>query len=64
MVDVFNDKWDGCVNEIFNGDPIYEPEGCITQAWSVAEILRTCVEDIEKKSIEFEDQFRLPEISV
>jgi len=64
MIDVFNDIWDGSVNEIFDGDPIYEPGGCITQAWSVAEILRTCVEDIENISPEFEDMYNLPEISV
>ena len=64
MINVFNDKWDGSVNEIFDGDPIYAPEGCITQAWSVAELLRTCVEDIEKKSSEYESLYRLPEISI
>jgi len=64
MVNVFNDIWDGSINEIFDGDPIYSPEGCITQAWSVAEILRTCVEDIEKIQSEFEDQYNLPKISV
>ena len=64
MLDVFNDMWDGSISEIFDGDPIYAPEGCITQAWSVAEILRTCIEDIEKISSEFKDQYSLPEISV
>jgi predicted glycogen debranching enzyme len=64
MFNVFNDKWDGSVNEIFDGDPIYAPEGCITQAWSVAEILRTCVEDIEKILPKYEDLYRLPEISI
>ena len=64
MFNVFNDIWDGSVNEIFDGDPIYTPRGCITQAWSVAEILRTCVEDIEKISPKYENFFKLPEISV
>jgi predicted glycogen debranching enzyme len=35
---------DGCigsVSEIFDGDPPHRPRGCITQAWSVAELLRT-----------------------
>ncbi|MGF3553954.1 MAG: amylo-alpha-1,6-glucosidase, partial [Thermoplasmatota archaeon] len=63
MIDVFNDIWDGSINEIFDGDPIYAPGGCITQAWSVAEILRACVEDIENISPEFKDLFVLPEIS-
>ena len=30
----------GCVAEIFSGDHPHEPNGCINQAWSVAEILR------------------------
>lgn len=64
MIDVFNDLWDGSINEIFDGDPIYAPGGCITQAWSVAEILRACVEDIENISPEFEDLYSLPKISV
>ena len=64
MLDAFNDIWDGSINEIFDGDPIYVPEGCITQAWSVAEILRTYVEDIENISSQFEELYRLPEISI
>jgi len=64
MFAVFNDIWDGSINEIFDGDPIYAPEGCISQAWSVAEILRACVEDIEKISSQYEDFYKLPEISV
>ncbi len=64
MFAVFNDIWDGSIHEIFDGDPIYAPEGCISQAWSVAEILRTCVEDIENIPSQYEDLNRLPEISV
>jgi glycogen debranching enzyme len=64
MFAVFNDIWDGSINEIFDGDPIYAPEGCISQAWSVAEILRTCVEDIENIPSQYEDFYKLPEISV
>ncbi len=30
----------GTVSEIFSGDPPYGPDGCIAQAWSVAEIIR------------------------
>jgi glycogen debranching enzyme len=30
----------GKVSEIFDGDAPYVPQGCIAQAWSVAEILR------------------------
>jgi predicted glycogen debranching enzyme len=35
----------GQISEIFDGDPPHQPVGCIAQAWSVAEILRTYVED-------------------
>lgn len=35
----------GQISEIFDGDPPHQPAGCIAQAWSVAEILRTYVED-------------------
>jgi len=37
----------GTVSEIFDGDPPHHPRGCIAQAWSVAEILRAYVEDVE-----------------
>jgi predicted glycogen debranching enzyme len=47
MLDVYGEPWDGSIHEIFDGDPPFAPHGCITQAWSVAEILRTWVEDIE-----------------
>jgi glycogen debranching enzyme len=47
MLDVFGPSWDGSIYEIFDGDPIYAPRGCITQAWSVAELLRAWIEDIE-----------------
>jgi predicted glycogen debranching enzyme len=47
MFDVFGEKWDGSVYEIFDADPPFAPQGCITQAWSVAEILRAWVEDVE-----------------
>lgn len=36
----------GQVPEIFDGDPPHRPRGCIAQAWSVAELLRTTVEDL------------------
>jgi glycogen debranching enzyme len=32
----------GYISEIFDGDPPYRPQGCIAQAWSVAEISRAC----------------------
>ncbi|MDQ3258960.1 MAG: glycogen debranching enzyme N-terminal domain-containing protein [Acidobacteriota bacterium] len=36
----------GHVSEIFDGDPPHAPQGCIAQAWSVAELLRAAVEDV------------------
>ncbi len=36
----------GTISEIFDGDPPYSPRGCISQAWSVAEILRSYLEDV------------------
>ncbi len=36
----------GHISEIFCGDAPQRPCGCIAQAWSVAEILRTLVEDV------------------
>jgi glycogen debranching enzyme len=30
----------GSISEIFDGDPPHTPRGCISQAWSVAELLR------------------------
>ena len=32
----------GYISEIFDGDPPFSPNGCIAQAWSVAEIARAC----------------------
>ena len=63
MFDVFGDDWDGSIFEIFDGDPPYTPRGCITQAWSVAEILRCWVEDIENISPRYEDAL-LDKISI
>jgi len=36
----------GHISEIFDGDVPHRPIGCIAQAWSVAEVLRTVVEDV------------------
>ena len=36
----------GTVSEIFDGDEPHNPQGCISQAWSVAEPLRAYVEDV------------------
>ena len=64
MLNVFGSQWDGSIYEIFDGDPIYTPQGCISQAWSVAEILRCWVEDIENIKPNFEKIYKSYEISV
>jgi predicted glycogen debranching enzyme len=35
----------GTINEVFAGDQPYAPEGCISQAWSVGELLRIIAEN-------------------
>jgi predicted glycogen debranching enzyme len=35
----------GQISEVFDGDSPHRPGGCFAQAWSVAEVLRTYVED-------------------
>jgi glycogen debranching enzyme len=37
----------GTVSEIFDADWPHVPRGCIAQAWSVAEILRAYIEDLQ-----------------
>lgn len=36
----------GTISEIFDGNEPHHPQGCISQAWSVAEPLRAYVEDV------------------
>jgi len=36
----------GTISEIFDADPPHSPQGCISQAWSVAEPLRAYIEDV------------------
>jgi predicted glycogen debranching enzyme len=64
MFDIFGKRWDGSINEIFDADPIYAPQGCISQAWSVAEILRAWVEDIERIQPKYENIFLSHEVCV
>jgi glycogen debranching enzyme len=40
------------ISEIFDGDAPHTPRGCVAQAWSVAELLRAIVENIEQPQIE------------
>lgn len=37
----------GTISELFDGDAPHAPKGCISQAWSVAEIIRSYFEDIK-----------------
>jgi predicted glycogen debranching enzyme len=43
----------GHISEVFDADPPHRPGGCIAQAWSAAEILRTYVEDALGQRPEF-----------
>jgi predicted glycogen debranching enzyme len=47
----------GSINEIYDGDPPYMQQGCIAQAWSVAEPLRAYIEDVLQVRPKFEKQF-------
>jgi predicted glycogen debranching enzyme len=49
FADHLRDAGLGSVSEIFDADPPHEPRGCIAQAWSVSEILRALVEDVQAK---------------
>jgi glycogen debranching enzyme len=40
----------GQVSEIFDGDSPHTARGCVAQAWSVAELLRTAAEIIYEKN--------------
>ncbi|HDQ15878.1 MAG TPA: glycogen debranching protein, partial [Bacteroidetes bacterium] len=64
LMELYGPEWGGAIHEIYDGDPIHQPRGCITQAWSVAEILRAWVEDIENIRPPFEKKLISPEISV
>ncbi|MFT5087224.1 MAG: putative glycogen debranching enzyme [Planctomycetota bacterium] len=37
----------GSISEIFDAEPPFAPRGCFAQAWSVAELLRAAVEDLD-----------------
>jgi predicted glycogen debranching enzyme len=64
MFSIFGKQWDGSIHEIFDGNPIFAPRGCITQAWSIAEILRSWSEDIEKRRPSYETMFSSSEICI
>jgi predicted glycogen debranching enzyme len=64
MFHIFGNNWDGSINEIYDGIKPFIPRGCITQAWSVAEILRTWVEDIENIKPIYEKNYLSHEICI
>jgi glycogen debranching enzyme len=64
LLHVYGNEWDGSIHEIFDGDPIFEPHGCINQAWSVAEILRAWVEDVLAKRPNYEKKYNLNKIRI
>jgi glycogen debranching enzyme len=64
LLKVYGDSWDGSIHEIFDAEPVYIPRGCISQAWSVAEILRCWVEDIENKKPDYENKLISHKISI
>lgn len=39
----------GQVSEIFDGDPPHAARGCVAQAWSVSELLRAALEDVNSQ---------------
>ena len=47
LAEHMNDAGLGTISEIFDGDPPYSPRGAISQAWSVAEILRVYKEELQ-----------------
>ncbi len=49
MVPHFMDAGVGTVSEIFDGNTPHTSRGCIAQAWSVGELLRAHVEDVEQR---------------
>ncbi len=48
----------GTISEIFDGDKPHRPRGCISQAWSVGEVLRCYTEDIRGIEPPFESKYR------
>lgn len=49
----------GTISEIFDGDEPHVPRGCISQAWSVGEVLRCYAEDIKGIKPAFEGKYGL-----
>jgi predicted glycogen debranching enzyme len=41
------DEGVGQIPEVFDGDAPHRPGGCVAQAWSIAELLRVCAEEVQ-----------------
>jgi predicted glycogen debranching enzyme len=48
LIDHLNDACVGSISEIFDAEAPFTPRGCIAQAWSVAEVLRSLVRTTER----------------
>jgi predicted glycogen debranching enzyme len=44
----------GTLAEVFDAEPPYSPRGCIAQAWSVAEVLRSWVKTAPMKTVDLD----------
>lgn len=51
FIDHMKDGGLGNISEIFDGNNPHYPRGCFAQAWSVAEILRAAVEDVQIENL-------------
>ena len=51
MRDHLRDHGIGTISEIFDGKHPFTPRGCFAQAWGVAEVLRSYLEDVEKEKL-------------
>jgi predicted glycogen debranching enzyme len=50
----------GTLAEIFDGDPPFAPRGCIAQAWTVGEVLRTFTQLTRERKSRSKDQNQQP----
>jgi predicted glycogen debranching enzyme len=64
LLHIYGGHWDGSIHEIFDAEPPYMPQGCVSQAWSVAEILRAIVEDILYERPPYEEDYLLNEVRI
>jgi glycogen debranching enzyme len=53
LVEHLNDSCIGTISEVFDAESPYNPEGCVAQAWGVAELLRSWIKtEIARKQKE------------